>query len=197
MNQSDSIAELATALAKAQSENDICAESILIPQILNRKFRSNPRDGKSDFQRFFEKVAFGMSECWYWIGSKNKHGYGQVGFKGQNKAHRLSWLMFNGEIPEDMKVLHRCDIRNCVNPDHLFLGTQNENIKDMDSKGRRKSSPKSAEENPMSKLNRNLVKEMRLLYSETDLSYKNIGKIFEISTMTAFRAIKNISWSTI
>lgn len=197
MNQSDNIADLATALSKAQSEIDTFSESKLIPRILGKKFKSNRHDGKSYIIRFFEKIAYGISDCWFWIGSQNKHGYGQVGLLGENKAHRLSWILFKGEIPKGLKVLHKCDIRNCVNPNHLFLGTQIENIRDMDSKGRRRPSTKSAEKNPMSKLDRNLVKEMRLLYSDTDLSYKNIGKIFGISTMTAFRAIKNISWSTI
>lgn len=85
---------------------------------------------------FLNKIS-GPSEhsCWLWLGAKNKNGYGVFSSK---LAHRLSWSFFNGTIPTNLCVLHKCDVRNCVNPDHLFLGTQQENISDMISKGRQK-----------------------------------------------------------
>lgn len=82
--------------------------------------------------------------CWEWIASLNTNGYGQFRFRETNyPAHRAAWILFRGEIPADkttaygtMQVLHRCDNPVCVNPDHLFLGTQTDNINDAVGKNR-------------------------------------------------------------
>jgi hypothetical protein len=80
--------------------------------------------------------------CWVWTGWINNKGYGiaAVGKKLAN-AHRHSWTIHNGPIPAGIQVLHHCDNRCCVNPDHLFLGTHKDNMADMAAKGRAASSP--------------------------------------------------------
>ena len=75
--------------------------------------------------------------CWIWIGANNIRRYGSLKFEGKNiKAHRASWLAYRGEIPNDLHVLHTCDIPECVNPDHLFLGTARDNMQDKENKKR-------------------------------------------------------------
>lgn len=75
--------------------------------------------------------------CWVWMRCKDKHGYGRVVYRGRwTLAHRVSFALANGSIPKGICVLHKCDNPSCVNPEHLFSGTQGDNIVDMTRKGR-------------------------------------------------------------
>ncbi len=86
--------------------------------------------------RFFHKVDK-ASDCWGWLAGKDKDGYGKIKVSGKTvQAHRLSWNIHNGSVPEGVHVLHHCDNPSCVNPDHLFLGTHLDNMHDRDAKGR-------------------------------------------------------------
>lgn len=89
--------------------------------------------------RFMQKVMpEPNSGCWLWVGSTNeKPPYGRLLFRGTVMvAHRVSWLLYRGEIPDGLRVLHRCDVPQCVNPEHLFLGSQSDNMLDMYGKNR-------------------------------------------------------------
>lgn len=87
------------------------------------------------FERQF--VPEPTSGCWLWTGALNTQGYGMIGVgKKQPLAHRVSWQLFKGQIPDRLCVLHRCDNPVCVNPEHLFLGTKKDNAVDMFVKGR-------------------------------------------------------------
>lgn len=102
------------------------------------------------------------SGCWLWTGPCTTAGYGMVTVGGNGRgvrpagkryyAHQYSWILHNGEIPEGKYILHKCDVRACVNPDHLFLGTQKDNIRDMDAKGRRVNAPRFCEGHTQAKL---------------------------------------------
>lgn len=75
--------------------------------------------------------------CWLWTGNKLPHGYGLFGGKTSHRyAHRYSYAKFKGPIPDGMFVCHQCDEPSCVNPDHLFLGTQKTNMEDCSKKDR-------------------------------------------------------------
>lgn len=87
--------------------------------------------------RFWSKVDK-SGECWVWMASRLPWGYGQFGVAGRTsaRAHRVSWEMAYGPIPDGLLVLHRCDNPPCVRPDHLFLGTARDNLLDAIAKGR-------------------------------------------------------------
>ena len=96
------------------------------------------RKHPSPTERMRGKYRISDSGCFQWKSPANKNGYGQFSLKDRNYlAHRASWILHRGEIPRGLFVLHKCDNRLCVNPDHLFLGTQRQNIHDMIKKGRR------------------------------------------------------------
>jgi len=96
--------------------------------------------------RFWAKVdkASGLGPqgtCWEWQASLNSDGYGNIGIEQMtDRAHRLSWRLHYGPIPDGLSVLHKCDNPPCVRPDHLFLGTQADNVHDMQAKGRDRKS---------------------------------------------------------
>lgn len=92
-------------------------------------------------ERFWAKVdKRGDDDCWEWTSYRNRKGYGGLCRKGRSNflAHRAAWEIAYGEIPDGLCVLHRCDNPPCVNPSHLWLGTNADNVADRESKGRNK-----------------------------------------------------------
>lgn len=88
-------------------------------------------------ERFWSKVDK-AGPCWLWTDKPDPDGYGQLRVTGRNiRAHRLSYTLAYGPIPDGLDVCHHCDVPLCVRPDHLFIGTHADNVRDMDQKGRR------------------------------------------------------------
>lgn len=176
-----------TALSHAECEYIIKAANRIAPIK-----GTNASDGKTTYERFIEKVVFGLSDCWYWRGSRNKGGYGCLGNK---KAHRVSYELHCGNIPQGKMVLHKCDLPSCVNPSHLWIGDQMDNMRDMAKKGRGKTSPRYGKDNPMSKLTEEQVKMIRAEYAHGSILQKDLAAKYGVSKMCISRIARGLSWS--
>jgi hypothetical protein len=121
--------------------------------------------GYSETNRFMRRVDMrGKYECWPWTGSRRVAGwYGQwkAGDGSPEQTHRAAWRLFVGPIPEGGRILHRCDNPICVNPDHLFLGSQADNVKDMWVKNRANPRQTHGEKHWSAKLTAEKVQEIR------------------------------------
>ena len=140
-------------------------------------------DPRERFESKFSKLPNG---CWQWNGAKKPNGYGN--FMLKNKvlhitAHRASWLIYRGEIPEGMYVCHRCDNPACVNPDHLFIGTPKDNQDDMHHKGRTVGPRLGGALHYGHKLKNSQVLEVRNL-RESGKQLKEIAALFNVSLAT-------------
>lgn len=195
MKSSTELKDLATALSNAQGQLDKFTESRLIREVV-RATSYKPKGKGTILSRFLEKIATGTTDCWYWVGARDEAGYGIFAHSQHLRAHRTAFHLFKGEIPLGMKVLHKCDVRCCVNPDHLFLGTQADNVRDMVLKGRARTSSRFGEDNPAAKLTKESIKAIRLERETNKTPYNKIASSYGVSAMTAYRAIKGESWKT-
>ena len=102
--------------------------------------RDIPQLTDNQLSNFWTRVQYkGQNKCWIWTGGQERHGYGRFSLGKSNYwrfAHRVSWTLVYGPVPNGLCVLHHCDVPLCVNPTHLFLGTQANNIRDCMQKGR-------------------------------------------------------------
>ena len=140
------------------------------------------------------------AECWPWIGENLTRGYGTIGRGGRGRgmilAHRAVWEDVHGPIPEKSSlahgyvVMHLCDNRLCCNPDHLRLGTQAENVRDMDAKGRRVNRPRRGEAHHKAKLTEDDVRAIR---ASNDSQYV-LAKRFGVSRPMIGYIKRGLSW---
>lgn len=131
--------------------------------------------------------------CWLWQGARVPAGYGSFQYtKGTNtSAHRVSWIATFGNIPQHLYVCHICDVRLCVNPKHLWLGTNRQNIQDRDRKGRAAIGTR----NGQSKLNWVKVRSIRSLHKHGH-SCISISKIHGVSDNVISRIVRGKLWKT-
>lgn len=144
-------------------------------------------------ERFWEKVgAKTSSGCILWTGKINKQGYGRLYLspRKETMAHRFSFELFCGHIPDGLFVLHRCDNPPCINPNHLFLGTHQDNDLDRCRKGRTAKGPQL----PHTKLTASQVSEIRRLYQRGRLTHKQLGKRFKVTACNILAVVRGKSW---
>lgn len=143
-----------TMMSKSTESCSICDKPIFTKKSglclshYKRQYRyGNPLAGNSPrlpelHDRFLQKIDFGdgVDDCWLWLGSTQSEGrYGELRIDGKNiRAHVYSYQYYHSDYNPVLFVLHKCDVTLCVNPDHLFQGTQADNIHDMIMKGRGK-----------------------------------------------------------
>lgn len=170
-------------------------------------------------QRYWSKVLK-TEGCWIWTASKTKAGYGQIQIRALSHmpihAHRMAWELRNGPIPKGMHVLHRCDNPSCVNPDHLFLGTQSDNNRDRLEKGRTASGDQngarthpeknpfvvnggsglSGEKHPMARLSLDQVLEIRILAKNAPRgTQRKLARRYGVSETQISRIVLGRSYS--
>ena len=118
---------------------------------------------------FEDRIAYEpMSGCWLWCYA-NTQGYGKIHDNGRPvRAHRYAWEKYRGPIPDGMWVLHKCDTPPCVNPDHLFLGTPQDNTQDALNKGRSRGGSSPGETNPRAYLTWDKVRAIRAAHAAAE-----------------------------
>lgn len=132
--------------------------------------------------------------CWEWVGYRDPNGYGRMDVSDRPMlAHRVSYLVHYGSIPDGMAVLHKCDQPKCVNPEHLFLGTQADNVRDMHAKGRARKRALRGPEHGMAKLDERKVRAIRAWQG----SLKDIAARYGITASTACDVRKRKTWKHI
>ncbi len=115
--------------------------------------------------------------CWEWIGGKS-NGYGMMKINSVSiSTHRLSWMIHNGSILDNLWVLHKCDNPPCIRPDHLFLGTLQDNNKDKATKGR----SLIGERNANARLTENDVREIRELYNRGGFTCRSLAELYKVT----------------
>jgi hypothetical protein len=166
------------------------------------------RDGPMPDQNFSHYADLG--KCWQWTGCKFHFGHGSFWLNGKSvRASRVSFFLKNGPIPDDgsyhgLCVCHKCDNPSCVNPEHLFLGTIDDDHKDRNQKGRQSKGKKHAksckfsirrgEENSKSKLTKDQVLTIRSMYSPRENSGLELGRQFGVSSTAIYNVVKRRVW---
>jgi predicted XRE-type DNA-binding protein len=152
---------------------------------------------QSDINRFWSKVDQ-SGDCWIWTGKLHRDdgwGYGRFYVHTQEgtitvKVHRLAYMITYGDIPSGLCVCHRCDNPRCIRPDHLFLGTNLDNIQDMVQKGRQAR----GERNGLSRFTSEQVRSMRHLYTVDRMRQAEIARVFGVDRRTVNRIVRYQLW---
>ena len=151
---------------------------------------NNQYSGLTLPERFEQKVELiPFTTCHWWAGGLDTHGYGQFSVDGKaNLAHRVSYELYKGAVTDGLQVLHTCDQPLCVNPDHLFLGTHQDNMDDKVKKGRQ--SALIGERNPKAVLTEGDVREIRA----SGKSQKDLANEYGVGQTAISRVLLRQSW---
>lgn len=154
---------------------------------LNKKMTDEQK-----FMRFVFPEA--NSGCWLWVGGTARYGYGtfRLNKKG-HMAHKFSYEMFKGQVPPGYVIRHKCDVTCCVNPDHLDIGTQADNLRDMHERGR--NNQPFGEAKSQSKLTTEKVREIKIhLRDKTFPSYAALARAYGITVSALYEIRSGANW---
>ena len=146
-------------------------------------------------ERFRAKFTVVPSGCWEWHGAKlNARGYGRFLYEGKNRlAHRVSYALHKGD-PEGWMVLHRCNNPKCVNPGHLYLGDQFDNMRDRKAAGWKAA---TGEENGHAKLTEHSVRNIRAMYALGVANGVELSLLFGVSNFAIYQILNRKVWKHI
>jgi hypothetical protein len=171
--------------------NEVSTE--ILPRRVEIKLTENQK------RNFWDKVdKRGPDDCWPWKLRISRHGYGQAAVncpKETALAHRVAFTLAFGPIAQGLFVCHRCDVRNCCNPNHLFLGTNQDNMDDMNSKGR--AVKVKGQDQHLSKLTPDKVLEIRSSYAHGGTSLKSLSKLYGVAKSGIYCIVHRKTWKHI
>jgi len=162
---------------------------MLLKTVFSQVRRLMPKTNKTPIERFWSYVDV-TPGCWEWNGYRRKPlGHGQFSLNQLSVlAHRVSWEFHNGPIPEGLFVCHKCDVAHCVNPDHLFLGTGKDNMRDCAAKGRNKGNSKITADDALC---------IRAMYHWSKIGPKEISSEFGCTMSNIWSIILGKSWTKV
>jgi len=146
-----------------------------------------------------DKVFYSPDGCWYWTGSVYTNGYGRIralrSKEGKRRlVHRVYYELVIGPIPNGLFICHRCDNRLCINPDHLFLGTAGDNVRDCVAKGRLTQYDKRGERHPQAVLTNKMVVAIRAKYIAGGVLQRQLAKEYGVKQGQISRVIRKEGW---
>lgn len=161
-----------------------CSKECSKRPVRQKKFlweNATPEEGIERIKKsLYSNIKKNENGCWEWTGNLYPNGYAKMGITINGSrllGHRASWIIHNGAIPSDKLILHRCDIRQCVAPEHLFLGSQSENSRDMHAKRR----GMLGDTHVNSKINAIQAREIKILLRDKQLSHGQIAEKYNVS----------------
>lgn len=146
-----------------------------------------------DIERFWSKVYItnNLNDCWEWKAGHDSDGYGRFWARNMTRqAHRVSWEITNGKASDGLVVRHSCDNPNCVNPNHLSLGSHLDNSRDMVNRNRQSK----GERNGNCKLTRFQVEEIRNKYARSNTTLAALGREYNVTYQQISYIVKNLGW---
>lgn len=156
-----------------------------------------PRQRVPAFDRFWSKVNQG-GECWEWTAARDALGYGFFRMEPARpmwRAHRAAWELTNGAIPDGMIVCHRCDNPPCVRPDHLFLGSEQDNVDDRVAKDRSsRQISHFGETSPLAKLSAEQVDAIRYRYTAGGILQRELAEEYGVTQTTISKIVRGVRW---
>lgn len=173
---------------KIEDSRPVTNKTLCCSQKCSHELRRIPEE-----VRFWKRVVK-SDGCWTWIGAKTNEGYGTFFvYKLQEKiiASRASWMIAHGDIPEGKLVCHHCDNPACVRPDHLFLGSYTDNMRD----ARRKGRVAFGEDHSCAKLTEKQVRE--IISKKGIYTQKRIGKMYGVTQTMVSRIFRKVAWAHI